>query len=133
MLTVLSPVIESALFAESSIANTGRCPVHCAVLIPEVLSFGEAASVPIIYCRTHYCLNHMAQIKPSETILIHAVGAKILATMETLNKKSYLMERYSIPGDWISYSRDVSRAEGVMAATTRKALMWILIRLLVNN
>ena len=54
----------------STIANLARCKADCAVSIPDSMSYPQAASIPIIYCTAHYCLAHVARLRPSETILV---------------------------------------------------------------
>ena len=117
---------------ESSIANLGRCKAACAVSIPDSMSYTEAASIPIIYCTAQYCLAHVARLAEDETVLIHAAAggvgqaaimlaqamkAKILATVGSLEKKTFLMQTYNMSEDCIFYSRDTSFAQGIMEAT----------------
>jgi NADPH:quinone reductase-like Zn-dependent oxidoreductase len=116
----------------STIANVGRCPAECAVVLPDLLSFAEGASIPIVYCTAHYCLAHVAKLQPDETILIHAAAggvgqaaimlaqaakARILVTVGSEEKKTYLMQTYHIPEQSIFYSRDTSFMQGVLDAT----------------
>ena len=130
--TRLRPGDRVCAVAPNAIANLGRCPAHCAVLIPDSMSFAEGASIPVIYCTAYYCLVHLAHLQRGETILIHAaaggvgqaaimiaqtLGAKIFATVGSVNKKTFLMETYGISEDSIFYSRDTSFAQGVLDAT----------------
>ena len=118
--------------AESSIANFGRCRAACATPIPEWISFPEGASIPIIFCTAHYCLNHIARLAAGETVLIHAAAggvgqaaimlaqaqnAKILATVGSNGKKKFLMDTYHVPDECIFYSRDTSFAQQVLDIT----------------
>ena len=57
----------------STIANLARCKADCAVVLPDSITHPQGASIPIIYCTAHYCLAHVARLRPNETILIHAV------------------------------------------------------------
>ena len=121
----------------STIANLARCKADCAVSIPDSLSYPQAASIPIIYCTAHYCLAHVARLRPNETILIHAAAggvgqaaimlaqatrARVLATVGSLEKKEFLMKTYNIPRECIFYSRDTSFTKGVMQATQDKGV-----------
>ena len=130
--TRLRPGDRVCAVAPNAIANLGRCPAHCAVIIPDSMSYAEGASIPVIYCTAYYCLVHLASLQPGETIMIHAaaggvgqaaimiaqsLGAKIFATVGSVNKKTFLMETYGIPEDSIFYSRDTSFAQGVLDAT----------------
>ena len=130
--TRLRPGDRVCAVAPNAIANLGRCPAHCAVPIPDSMSYAEGASIPVIYCTAYYCLVHLANLQRGETIMIHAaaggvgqaaimiaqtLGAKIFATVGSVNKKTFLMETYGIPEDSIFYSRDTSFAQGVLDAT----------------
>lgn len=121
----------------STIANLARCKADCAVPIPDSLSYPQAASIPIIYCTAHYCLAHVARLRPDETILIHAAAggvgqaaimlaqatrARVLATVGSLEKKEFLMKTYNISEKCIFYSRDTSFTKGVMQATQGKGV-----------
>jgi NADPH:quinone reductase-like Zn-dependent oxidoreductase len=121
----------------STIANFGRCPAECAVVLPDFLSFAEGASIPIVYCTAHHCLAHVARLQPDETILIHAaaggvgqaaimlaqaVKARILVTVGSEEKKTYLMQTYHIPEESIFYSRDTSFMQGVLDVTNGRGV-----------
>lgn len=116
----------------STIANVGRCPAECAVVLPDFLSFAEGASIPLVYCTAHYCLAYVARLQPDETILIQAAAggvgqaaimlaqaakARILVTVGSEEKKTYLMQTYNIPEESIFYSRDTSFMQGVLDVT----------------
>ncbi|MCC6456109.1 MAG: acyltransferase domain-containing protein, partial [Caldilineaceae bacterium] len=73
--------------------------------MPESLDFEEAATIPIVFLTAHYALNHLAQMQPGESVLIHAaaggvgmaavqlaqrVGAVIFATAGSPDKRAYL-------------------------------------------
>ena len=96
------------------------------------MSYLEGASIPIIYCTAQYCLQDVARLQPDETVLIHAaaggvgqaaimlaqaIGAKVLTSVGSKDKKNFLMKTYRIPEDSIFYSRDTSFRQGVMEAT----------------
>lgn len=130
--TGLLPGDRVCAVASNAIANLGRCPAHCAVPIPDSMSFAEGTSIPIIYCTAYYCLIRLANLQHGETTLIHAaaggvgqaaimiaqtLGAKILATVGDVDKKAFLMQTYGIPEECIFYSRDTSFAQGVLDAT----------------
>lgn len=121
----------------STIANLARCKADCAVVIPDSMSYPEGASIPIIYCTAHYCLAHVAHLRPDETILIHAAAggvgqaaimlaqatkARVLATVGSPEKKEFLMQKYNVPEECIFYSRDTSFEKGVMAATSGRGI-----------
>ncbi|KAK7186534.1 polyketide synthase [Paraphaeosphaeria sporulosa] len=116
--------------------NTDRVSV-----IPDWMSFSQAASIPTVFCTAYFSLIKMARLQRNETVLIHAasggtgqaaiqvaqdVGAKIFATVGSAAKKQLLEEVYGIPGSQIYYSRDTSFADGVLQATGNRGVDVIL-------
>jgi NADPH:quinone reductase len=76
-------------------AELARIDYRMAMPIPIELDFVEAAAVPEVFVTAHEALIHLADLKPSETVLIHAasggvgsaavqlahaVGARVIAT-----------------------------------------------------
>jgi amino acid adenylation domain-containing protein len=76
--------------------------------IPRGLSFTSAAAVPVAFATAHYALATLARLKPGERVLIHAaaggvglaaitiaqaLGAEILATAGSQEKRGYLYRR----------------------------------------
>ncbi|KAK6334112.1 polyketide synthase [Orbilia brochopaga] len=118
-------------------ANKVRVPWTSVVKIPTCMSFEKAASVPIIYVTSFHALVHLAQLTSEECILIHSgaggvgqaaitiaqhLGAKVLTTVSSEEKKDFLVNTYKIPRDRIFSSRDASFFEGVMDATAGKGV-----------
>lgn len=114
-----------------------RFPAAGAIAMPESMSFEEAASMPLIFLTAYYALVTAGGLVKGETILIHAaaggvgqaaiilaqhIGAEILATVGSEDKKSLIMTQYGIPEDHIFSSRDTSFAKGVMRATSGKGV-----------
>ncbi|KAF3920592.1 hypothetical protein ABW21_db0201640 [Orbilia brochopaga] len=116
-------------------ANKVRVPWTSVVKIPTTMSFEKAASIPIIFVTAFHALVHLAQMTSEECVLIHSagggvgqaaiaiaqhIGAKVLATVSSEEKKDFLVKTYGIPRDQIFSSRDISFFEGVMDATDGK-------------
>lgn len=114
-----------------------RNPESIVQLIPDNITYENAASIPIIYCTAYYSLYHVARLQKAESILIHAaaggvgqaaivlakhLGAEIFATVGTQEKKTLIIEQYGIPDDHIFYSRDLSFAKGIMRMTNRRGV-----------
>lgn len=93
--------------------------------------------MPIVYFTAYWAVFKIARICKDETILIHAasgglgqalinlcqlVGAKIFATVGTLEKKRLLMTEYNIPEDNIFSSRDSTFFTGIMTRTKRRGV-----------
>ena len=113
-------------------ANYIRLPGAIVGHVPHDMPFEKAASLPMVFCTAYYALYDIARLENNETVLIHAVaggvgqaaimlarlaGAKIFVTVGTKEKRAFLTEKYNIPPEHIFSSRDVSFAQGVMAAT----------------
>ena len=105
--------------------------------IPEDMSFETAASIPIVYATVFYGLVHVARLQKGESVLIHSaaggvgqaavmlakhIGANIIVTVGSNEKKKLLMEVYGIPDDHIFSSRQLSFASGVKALTANKGV-----------
>ncbi|KAK6334105.1 hypothetical protein TWF696_002607 [Orbilia brochopaga] len=102
-------------------------------VIPESLTFTEAASIPINYATAWHSLRHVAQLAAGETVLIHSgaggtgqaaiqiaqyLGATVFTTVGTDEKRKILTTVYGIPSDHIFDSRDSTGfAKGVMRMT----------------
>ena len=51
--------------------------------IPEGWSFGEAASVPIVFLTAYYALVDLAGVRPGESVLVHAAAGGVgMAAMQ---------------------------------------------------
>ncbi|KAJ5314084.1 uncharacterized protein N7443_000968 [Penicillium atrosanguineum] len=115
-----------------SLATYTRCPASCAWVIPYDMSFSIAASIPAVFCTAYYSLIDLGQLEAGESVLIHAaaggvgqaaiiiaqsVGAKIYATVGSVEKKKFLMETYQLKEDEIFFSRDTSFVQGIRHAT----------------
>lgn len=82
-------------------------PGHCVVRKPAQLTPQQAAAIPVVYVTAWYSLYHLARLTRGETVLIHSaaggvggaaiqlaqrVGAKIIATAGTKEKREYLRQ-----------------------------------------
>lgn len=126
---------------EGSYSTYARCLATSTVTVPDRLSFEEAASIPVAYCTAYYSLFDLGKLSRSEKVLIHAgaggvgqaaiqlaqmVGADILVTVGSQDKKKFLMENYHIPEGRIFYSRDTSFGNAIRTATNNEGLDVIL-------
>lgn len=114
-----------------------RNPATWCHKVPESMSFGYAAAMPLILCTAWYALIDTARISKNDTVLIHAaaggvgqmavqiaqrVGAKVLATVGSPAKRQLLKDNYGLTEDQMFSSRDVSFAKGVMEATNGRGV-----------
>jgi acyl transferase domain-containing protein len=89
-----------------------RADARLAHRIPDSLSFEMAAALPITHVTAYHAIHNTARLRPGETILIHAAagglgqalvelsqlaGARVLATVGSVDKKRFIMERFGLP------------------------------------
>jgi NADPH:quinone reductase-like Zn-dependent oxidoreductase/ubiquinone/menaquinone biosynthesis C-methylase UbiE len=118
-----------------------RTTIDRVTIIPDWMSFAQAASVLTAFCTARFSLIHVARLQKNEKVLIHAaaggtgqaavqvsqtVGAEIFVTVGSLAKKQLLVDVYGIPESHIFYSRDSSFSRGIMEATNRQGVDVIL-------
>ena len=118
-----------------------RSPESMCVQIPESMSLGVAASLPLVYSTAYYALYDVARVRKGETILIHGaaggvgqaaivlayhLGAEVFATVSSDTKKQVLIKEFGVPEDHIFNSRDDSFVKGVMRMTNQKGVNVVL-------
>ncbi|KAF2184596.1 KR-domain-containing protein [Zopfia rhizophila CBS 207.26] len=102
------------------------------MLRPHDLSFIKASSLPLAAITAHYGLNHLARLRPRESVLIHAAagavgqlaiqlaqkqGATIFVTVSTKKKKELLMNLYGIDKNHFFSGRNLNFTSQVMRIT----------------
>ena len=118
--------------SEGAYSTYARCLGTSVHKIPDLMSFEDAATIPVIYCTAYYSLFDVGRLIKGERVLIHAaaggvgqaaiilckmVGAEIFATVGSAAKKEFLMSEYGIPEDHIFYSRNTSFAKAIKRET----------------
>ncbi|KAL4920610.1 hypothetical protein BDW62DRAFT_215871 [Aspergillus aurantiobrunneus] len=113
-------------------ANRVRAKASFTHLIPEALSFEDAATLPFIYGTAYHSLVSVARLQPGESVLIHAgaggvgqaaitlaqhIGAVVFTSVGTEEKKQHLIERYGIPESHIFSSRNSEFVHGIQRVT----------------
>ncbi len=96
---------EVMVLAADTFASYVTTDARFVLPMPGHLSVEEAATLPITFLTAHYALNHLAQLKKGERVLIHAAaggvglaaiqlaqraGAEIFATAGSAEKHDYL-------------------------------------------
>lgn len=102
-----------------------------------MLSFSEAAALPVAYATAWIALNQIARLQQGETILIHSgaggtgqaaiqiaqlLGASVFTTVSNENKKRFLVEKYNVPENHIFSSRSTLFAKGIKLLTNNKGV-----------
>ncbi|KAJ0108782.1 PKS01 highly reducing polyketide synthase [Diaporthe amygdali] len=102
------------------------------VLLPEDVTFDEAAMMPLTHCTAWYALMQRARVQKGQSILIHTaaggvgeaaiqiahrVGMEVMATVESDAMRKILRTTYEIPDDNIFDVKDSSCVSGVKRIT----------------
>lgn len=110
-----------------------RAPAHACLKIGDSMDFVTASLISGTLCTAYYALVNVARLRPGEWCLIHSaaggvgqmaiqvahmLGAKVIATVGTTEKREFLKEHFGLADDVIFSSRDLSFVDGVMAATS---------------
>lgn len=106
-------------------------------LLPDNLTFEQAASIPVVHGTAWYGLVHQARVKKGQSILIHTAAGgvgqaaiqvaqhyemDIYATVGSEAKRALLRDTYGIPDDHIFSSRDLSFVGGVKRMTNGRGV-----------
>ncbi|KAL4931816.1 type I polyketide synthase [Aspergillus undulatus] len=112
--------------------NYARLQRDTAVRIPEGISFTDAAAAPINFVTAWHALSVLANVQPGETVLIHSaaggtgqaavqlaqfLGANVIATCGSPQKRKLLMDLYKVPETHILTSRSTEFVAGVKHLT----------------
>jgi acyl transferase domain-containing protein len=123
------PGDEVMLFSGGSFATHVTVNAAMVAAKPPSLTFAEAAALPVAYLTCMYGLETLAQMKPGETLLVHAAaggvgvaatelarraGVAVIATAGSEEKRRYLRE-HGI--EHVFDSRSAEFAEQVLEAT----------------
>ncbi|KAI6092718.1 PKS01 highly reducing polyketide synthase [Hypoxylon rubiginosum] len=106
-------------------------------LLPDNLTFEQAASIPVVHGTAWYGLVHQARVKKGQSILIHTAAGgvgqaaiqvaqhyemDIYATVGSEAKRALLRDTYGIADDHIFSSRDLSFVQGVKRMTNGRGV-----------
>ena len=101
-------------------ASYARLNGHHAHVLPDSVSFTEAASIQVVYATVYYSFVNVARLEPGQTVLIHAgsggvgqaaiqiamyLGAEVFVTVGSEEKKQFLISDYGIQESHILSSR----------------------------
>ena len=88
-------------------AEAGTCGAERVIKIPDSMSMVDAAAFPVVYGTSHVALDHRAQLKSGETLLVHgaaggvgysavqigkAIGATVIGTARGEDKQAVARE-----------------------------------------
>ena len=118
-------------------STTLECNALNAIKIPDEMSFPDAASIPAVFCTAYYSLVSIAQLRPGESVLIHAaaggvgqaaimiaqmIGAEVFATVGHEAKKEHLVAVYGLRSDRIFSSRSPHFGQQILEATNQTGM-----------
>ncbi|KAK2761170.1 Type I Iterative PKS [Arachnomyces sp. PD_36] len=121
-----------ALLPAGHWSNKVRVPWTGVAHIAPDVNFATAASVPMIFATAYHALVDIARLTSDDVVLIHAaaggvdqaailiaqhIGARVLATVGSDEKRQFLTKTFAIPPEDIFSSQDISFARGVMEKT----------------
>jgi putative PIG3 family NAD(P)H quinone oxidoreductase len=87
-------------------------------LVPENLSWRDAAAVPEAFITAHDALVTQAEVRPSERVLIHAVGSGVgLAALQLVRAAGAIPFGDARTADKIERARQYGLEEGIVAGT----------------
>lgn len=127
--TNVKPGDRVVAFASSCFASHVTTHSGSVALIPEALTFAEAATIPTVFLTAYYALDHLARLEPGETVLIHGAaggvglaalqiaklqGAKVIGTAGSARKRRMLE---LLGADHVLNSRSLEFADEVMRLT----------------
>ncbi|KAJ0372711.1 putative secondary metabolism biosynthetic enzyme [Colletotrichum chrysophilum] len=120
-----------------SYANRLQVPIGRAHVIPDWMSFEDAATIPSVYLCSIYSLFDIANLKEGQSVLIHSASggvgiaciqlaqyknAEIYVTVGTEEKRQFLEENYGIPRSRMFSSRNTTFAKEILAATNGRGI-----------
>ncbi|PGH10855.1 hypothetical protein AJ79_05215 [Helicocarpus griseus UAMH5409] len=101
-------------------ASYARLSGYKAHVLPENISFAEAASIQVAFTTVYYSFVNVARLEPGQTVLIHHgsggigqaaiqlarhLGAEVFVTVGSEEKKGFLLDHFNIPESHILSSR----------------------------
>ena len=121
-----------AMYGHGSHKTFHRSRASYCALIPEGLSFEQAASIPTAQGTAWNALVRLAQVRKGQSVLVHAAAGgvgqaaiqiakhfemEIFATVSSEVKRKLIRDEYGIPNDHIFGSRNLSFVKGVKRMT----------------
>ncbi|CAD6449305.1 eb0964f1-27a5-46b6-9504-99d5323d2a22 [Sclerotinia trifoliorum] len=118
-------------------ANRLQVGIGRAHIIPDSMSFEDAATIPAVYLCSIYSLYDVANLREGQSVLIHSASggvgiaciqlaqhmkAEIYVTVGTEEKRKFLIDNHGIPPTRIFSSRSTKFAKEIMHATNGRGI-----------
>ncbi|EFQ35393.1 beta-ketoacyl synthase domain-containing protein [Colletotrichum graminicola] len=125
------------MLKQGSHANRIRVHIDRCHVIPETMSYEDAATIPCVYLTSLYALYHLASLQEGQSVLIHSatggIGiacielarhkqAEIYVTVGTEEKRQFLEREYGIPRSRMFSSRSTKFAGEIMQETNGRGV-----------
>ncbi|KAJ5137885.1 reducing type I polyketide synthase [Penicillium atrosanguineum] len=139
IVTKVSPSVTSlhvgqrvVVFTPATIANRVHTRPGRVHVLPDWMTFEEAATLCGVYLTSIYSLFDMAQVSSNKTVLIHSAaggvgiasmqlaqyaGAEVFATVGSPDKREFIKSTFGLSDDHIFNSRNTDFGEQILAAT----------------
>ena len=126
-----------AVIRNGTFANRIQVPTERTHLIPDSLTFEEAATIPLVYLTSLYSLKNIGNLRKGQSVLIHSAaggigisciqlaqyfGAEIYVTVGSEEKRKFLTETFGIPPERMFSSRTTRFASQIRQATQGKGI-----------
>ncbi|KAI1191972.1 hypothetical protein F5B17DRAFT_425999 [Nemania serpens] len=130
-----------AVMRSGTYANRLQAPVERTHVIPDWMSFEDAATIPLVYMTALYSLFHLGNLQEGMSVLIHSAAggvglaaiqlalykkARVFVTVGTEEKRDFLATTFGIPRSQMFSSRDTKFAEEIMRETDGRGIDVIL-------
>ncbi|RWA06745.1 hypothetical protein EKO27_g8349 [Xylaria grammica] len=112
--------------------NRLQCPHERVHVIPDPMSFVDAATIPLVYLTAIYSLYHVGNLREGQSVLIHSAAGgvgiasiqlaqykkcDIFVTVGTDDKRLFLAQNFGIPANRMFNSRNAKFADGIRRET----------------
>ncbi|KAI1091033.1 hypothetical protein F5B19DRAFT_484177 [Rostrohypoxylon terebratum] len=127
--------------AKGTFRSLVRASGICTMKIPASMSYTDACAMPLAYATAQYGLCHLARLEAGESVLIHAaagavgqaaiqiaqhIGATVLVTVGSPEKKELLIHQYGIDPGCIFSSRHTAFSQEIIQKTGGKGVNVVL-------
>ncbi|KAI5920291.1 reducing type I polyketide synthase [Camillea tinctor] len=139
--TGVRPGQRVAFFQRGAFGNTITMSANYVHVIPDSMTFVEAATIPCVFMTSLHSLFNIAHIKRGDRVLIHSasggvgiaaiqlchyIGAIVYATVGSQEKREFLISSFGIPNERIFSSRTKAFAKQIMSHTKGQGVNVIL-------
>ncbi|KAJ8063559.1 hypothetical protein OCU04_007431 [Sclerotinia nivalis] len=130
-----------ACMRSGTYVNRVQCPYERVHVIPDSMSYKDAATIPLVYLTAIYSLYHLGNLREGQSVLIHSAAggvgiaaiqlaqykkADIFVTVGTDDKREFLAKNFGIPENRMFNSRNGKFAEQIRKETNGRGVDIIL-------